>query len=185
MLLIVDVHPYLGPPYTLLAFIVVILGGMGSLPGALLGGILHRHVGSDGRHPVLQPSLKTAFSFGLLILVLLFRPQGLLGEKCSDEAGLVGECAAHAGWCCWRCSLAGAGRRAVSRQQLHSQRSHHRSVLRLYRPGVESDAGLRRALSLGHALFVGIGAYTSAALFIHFRHSAGDRCLRRRSRCQF
>jgi branched-chain amino acid transport system permease protein len=34
------VHPYLGPAYTLLAFIIVIVGGMGSLPGALLGGIL-------------------------------------------------------------------------------------------------------------------------------------------------
>lgn len=79
MLLIVDVHPYLGPPYTLLAFIVVILGGMGSLPGALLGGIL---IGMSEAMAgiLLQPSLKTAFSFGLLILVLLFRPQGLLGK---------------------------------------------------------------------------------------------------------
>ncbi len=79
MILIVDVHPYLGPPYTLLAFIIVILGGMGSLPGALLGGIL---IGlSEALAGILlQPSLKSAFSFGILILVLLFRPQGLLGK---------------------------------------------------------------------------------------------------------
>jgi branched-chain amino acid transport system permease protein len=79
MILIVDVHPYLGPPYTLLAFIIVIVGGMGSLPGALLGGILIG-VSEALAGIILQPSLKTAFSFSLLILVLLFRPQGLLGK---------------------------------------------------------------------------------------------------------
>jgi branched-chain amino acid transport system permease protein len=79
LLLIVDVHPYLGPAYTLLAFIIVIVGGMGSLPGAMLGGIL---IGMSEALAgiILQPSLKTAFSFGLLILVLLLRPQGLLGK---------------------------------------------------------------------------------------------------------
>ena len=79
MLLLVDVHPYLGPSYTLLAFIIVIIGGMGSLPGALLGGILIG-VSEALAGVVLQPSLKSAFSFGLLILVLLVRPQGLLGK---------------------------------------------------------------------------------------------------------
>src|SRR5581483_6139484 len=40
IVLIVDVTPPLGPGYTLLAFIIVITGGLGSMPGALLGGIL-------------------------------------------------------------------------------------------------------------------------------------------------
>lgn len=79
MLLLVDVHPYLGPSYTLLAFIIVIIGGMGSLPGALVGGVLIG-VSEAVAGIVLQPSLKSAFSFGLLILVLLLRPQGLLGR---------------------------------------------------------------------------------------------------------
>jgi branched-chain amino acid transport system permease protein len=79
LLLLIDVHPYLGPPFTLLAFIIVIVGGMGSLPGAMLGGIL---IGASEALAglILQPSLKSAFSFGLLILVLLVRPQGLLGK---------------------------------------------------------------------------------------------------------
>lgn len=79
LLLLIDVHPYLGPAYTLLAFIIVIVGGMGSLPGAMLGGIL---IGTSEALAgvILQPSLKTAFSFSLLILVLLLRPQGLLGK---------------------------------------------------------------------------------------------------------
>ena len=80
LLLLIDVHPYLGPAYTLLAFIIVIVGGMGSLPGAMLGGIL---IGASEALAgiILQPSLKSAFSFALLILVLLLRPQGLLGKS--------------------------------------------------------------------------------------------------------
>jgi branched-chain amino acid transport system permease protein len=79
ILMLVDVHPYLGPEYTLLGFIIVIVGGLGSLPGAMLGGVL---IGTSEAVAglVLQPSLKSAFSFGLLILVLLLRPQGLLGK---------------------------------------------------------------------------------------------------------
>src|SRR5688572_21847289 len=79
ILLLVQVHPYLAPAYTLLAFVVVIVGGMGSLFGALLGGILIG-VSEELASVVLQPSLKTAFSFALLIVVLLLRPQGLLGR---------------------------------------------------------------------------------------------------------
>jgi branched-chain amino acid transport system permease protein len=79
VLLLVQVHPYLAPAYTLLAFIVVIVGGMGSLFGALFGGILIG-VSEEIASVILQPSLKTAFSFGLLIVVLLLRPQGLLGR---------------------------------------------------------------------------------------------------------
>jgi branched-chain amino acid transport system permease protein len=79
ILLLVDVHPYLAPSYTLLAFVIVIVGGMGSLTGALLGGIL---IGASEALAgvMLDPSFKTAFSFALLIVVLLVRPQGLLGK---------------------------------------------------------------------------------------------------------
>ncbi|HEX7969689.1 MAG TPA: branched-chain amino acid ABC transporter permease [Stellaceae bacterium] len=79
MLLLIDVQPYIATDYTLLAFIIVILGGLGSMPGALLGGLL---VGVSEALSgfVIEPSLKSAFSFALLILVLLVRPQGLLGR---------------------------------------------------------------------------------------------------------
>jgi len=82
MLLLVDVHPHLAVDYTLLAFVIVIVGGLGSMGGALLGGIL---IGlSEAAAGVLiSPSMKSMFSFGLLILVLLVRPQGLLGKPSS------------------------------------------------------------------------------------------------------
>jgi branched-chain amino acid transport system permease protein len=80
MVLLVDVTPPLGPYYTLLAFVIVIVGGLGSMTGALLGGVL---IGLSEALAGLfiVPSAKSMFSFGLLILVLLLRPQGLLGRK--------------------------------------------------------------------------------------------------------
>jgi len=80
MILLVDVTPALGPSYTLLAFVIVIVGGLGSMPGALLGGVL---IGASEALAGLfiTPSAKSMFSFGLLILVLLFRPQGLMGRR--------------------------------------------------------------------------------------------------------
>ena len=80
LLLLVDVEPYIASNYTLLAFIIVILGGLGSMPGALIGGLL---VGVSEALSgfLIMPSLKSMFSFGLLILVLLMRPQGLMGRR--------------------------------------------------------------------------------------------------------
>ena len=80
MILLVDVSPVLGPSYTLLAFVIVIVGGLGSMPGALLGGVL---IGLSEALAGLfiQPSAKSMISFALLILVLLLRPQGLMGRK--------------------------------------------------------------------------------------------------------
>jgi branched-chain amino acid transport system permease protein len=78
--LIIDVTPALGPAYTLLAFVIVITGGLGSMPGALLGGVL---IGlTEALAGLLYtPSAKSMFAFGILVLVLLFRPQGILGKK--------------------------------------------------------------------------------------------------------
>jgi branched-chain amino acid transport system permease protein len=80
MILLVDVSPVLGPAYTLLAFVIVIVGGLGSMAGALLGGVLIG-VSEALAGLFIAPSAKSMFSFGLLILVLLLRPQGLLGRK--------------------------------------------------------------------------------------------------------
>jgi branched-chain amino acid transport system permease protein len=80
MVVLVDVTPGLGPYYTLLAFVIVIVGGLGSMGGALLGGVLIG-VSEALAGLFIAPSAKSMFSFGLLILVLLLRPQGLLGKK--------------------------------------------------------------------------------------------------------
>lgn len=80
MTLITDVTPIIGPTYTLLAFVIVITGGLGSMPGALIGGLL---IGlTEALAGLLfTPSAKSMFAFGILVLVLLFRPQGILGRR--------------------------------------------------------------------------------------------------------
>jgi branched-chain amino acid transport system permease protein len=82
LVLIIDVTPQIGPAYTLLAFVIVITGGLGSMPGALVGGIL---IGLTEALAGLffTPSAKSMFAFGILVLVLLFRPEGILGRKAS------------------------------------------------------------------------------------------------------
>jgi branched-chain amino acid transport system permease protein len=80
LLLLVDVQPYIAADYTLLAFIIVIIGGLGSMPGALLGGLLVG-VSEAASGFLIMPSLKSMFSFGLLIIVLLVRPRGLFGRS--------------------------------------------------------------------------------------------------------
>ena len=80
MITIIPVTPFLAGEYTLLAFVIVIVGGLGSMTGALMGGLLIG-VSEAVAGLLLQPSLKSMFSFGLLILVLLLRPQGLFGKS--------------------------------------------------------------------------------------------------------
>jgi len=80
MTLLIDTTPNIGPVFTLQAFVIVIIGGLGSTVGALLGGVL---IGLSEAMSGLffAPSAKTMFGVAILILVLLFRPQGLLGRK--------------------------------------------------------------------------------------------------------
>jgi len=78
--LLVDATPMLGPSYTLLSFVIVITGGLGSLPGALFGGMLIG-VTEALAGLLFTPSIKSMFAFAILVLVLLFRPQGILGKR--------------------------------------------------------------------------------------------------------
>ncbi|MDD3582215.1 MAG: branched-chain amino acid ABC transporter permease [Desulfobacca sp.] len=81
-----QVNPYLGIMPGLKAFIAAVLGGIGNLAGAVLGGLLL------GVLEILIVALfpawagyRDALAFGLLIVVLLFRPTGLLGEVLMEE----------------------------------------------------------------------------------------------------
>ena len=80
MVMVADASPSLGPAYTLLAFIVVIVGGLGSMAGALVGGVLIG-VSEALAGFIIEPSMKSMFSFAILVLVLLLRPQGILGRR--------------------------------------------------------------------------------------------------------
>jgi branched-chain amino acid transport system permease protein len=81
-----QVNPFLGIMPGLKAFIAAVLGGIGNLAGAVLGGLLL------GLLEILIVALfpswggyRDALAFGLLILILLLRPTGLLGESLGEE----------------------------------------------------------------------------------------------------
>ena len=74
------------------AFTAAVLGGIGSIPGAMLGGLLLGVFESIGPNLVLDglgiPSanqLKDVIAFTMLLLVLIFRPQGIIGEKLAEK----------------------------------------------------------------------------------------------------
>ena len=73
------IDPLMGILYGLKAFVAAVLGGIGSVPGAVLGGLL---IGVSEVMVVgyLSSTYRDAIAFGILILVLILRPQGLLGR---------------------------------------------------------------------------------------------------------
>ncbi len=73
------IDPLMGTLIGLKAFVAAVLGGIGNLPGAVVGGLL---MGLSEEMVVgyLSSTYRDALAFGLLILVLLFRPSGLLGQ---------------------------------------------------------------------------------------------------------
>ena len=74
------VDPQVGNTFNITAFVIVVLGGMGSIPGALLGGLIIGLTQELG--VVFAPSsTKLIGVFLVFILVLLLRPQGLLGKR--------------------------------------------------------------------------------------------------------
>lgn len=78
------VWPYMGTMAGLKAFAAAVLGGIGSIPGAMLGGITLGVLEIMGVAYV-SSSFKDAIAFGILILVLIVRPQGILGRKLSKK----------------------------------------------------------------------------------------------------
>ncbi|KQC05461.1 MAG: ABC transporter permease [Methanoculleus sp. SDB] len=73
-------NPYMGSIPAIKAFAIVILGGLGSIPGAIVGGLLYGIVENMTTF-TLGGAWKDAISFVLLIIVLIFRPTGLFGEE--------------------------------------------------------------------------------------------------------
>ncbi len=78
------VHFFMGYTAGLKAFTAAVLGGIGSIPGAMLGGIMLGLIENFGASYV-SSVYKDAFAFLVLIVTLIIRPSGLLGPKAIDK----------------------------------------------------------------------------------------------------
>lgn len=77
---IFSIYPTLGELVVMKAFVVIILGGLGSFPGAIVGGLIIGLTESLGGW-LISSHYKDVYSFALMILLLIFRPQGLFGGR--------------------------------------------------------------------------------------------------------
>jgi branched-chain amino acid transport system permease protein len=87
MMPLFSVFPTVGLNFVLIAFVIVVLGGMGSIEGALLGGICIGIVQSLSSY-YIAPAVGQMFFFILFLLVMVFRPAGLLGRRGEATVGI-------------------------------------------------------------------------------------------------
>ena len=87
MMPLFSVFPTVGLNFVLIAFVIVVLGGMGSIEGALIGGVCIGVVQSMSSYYV-APAYGQMFYFILFLLVMIFRPNGLLGQKGAATLGI-------------------------------------------------------------------------------------------------
>jgi branched-chain amino acid transport system permease protein len=87
MMPVFSVFPAVGLNFVLIAFVIVVLGGMGSVEGALLGGMCIGIVQSMSSY-YFAPAYGQMFFFALFLVVLIFRPAGLLGQKGTANLGI-------------------------------------------------------------------------------------------------
>jgi branched-chain amino acid transport system permease protein len=73
-----EIEPTMGLEYTVIAFIVIVLGGLGSIPGSFIGGFILGLIGSVVTY--VQPGLSLVAYYTLFMLLLLAKPTGILGK---------------------------------------------------------------------------------------------------------
>ncbi|MBW2063583.1 MAG: branched-chain amino acid ABC transporter permease [Deltaproteobacteria bacterium] len=74
-----EITPFMGLPYTIVAFIVIVLGGLGNILGSLLGGFLLGLLETVGVS-ITSPGLRPILSYSVFILIILIRPKGIFGR---------------------------------------------------------------------------------------------------------
>ena len=78
------IEPYMGIMSGLKAFVAAVVGGIGNIPGAVLGGLI-MGIAEVMVVGYLSPTWRDAIAFVLLILILLVRPSGLLGQPPAEK----------------------------------------------------------------------------------------------------
>ena len=78
------IDPYMGSMLGLKAFVAAVLGGIGSIPGAMIGGLI-MGVAESLTKGYISSTLSDAVVFGILIIVLLLKPSGIMGKNVTEK----------------------------------------------------------------------------------------------------
>ena len=78
--MIEQVSPFMGFPFTIAAFIVIILGGLGNIAGGLAGAAVLAAIEVYGV-ALTSASMRSILIYGVFIAILVWRPQGLFGRR--------------------------------------------------------------------------------------------------------
>ena len=78
------IDPYMGSMLGLKAFVAAVLGGIGSIPGAMIGGLI-MGVAESLTKGYISSTLSDAVVFGILIIVLLVKPTGIMGKNVKEK----------------------------------------------------------------------------------------------------
>ncbi len=77
--MIYEISPFIGMPYTITAFVVIVLGGLGNILGSLIAGFIFGLVETVGIS-LTSPGLQSIISYGIFIAVILTRPRVIFGK---------------------------------------------------------------------------------------------------------
>ncbi len=178
-----NVNPNMGNAVIIPAFIIVVLGGLGSFRGAVFGGLLVGIVQTLIR--TYLPVFEGLTIFLLMIGVLLVRPQGLFGNPewqtgGSEEGELLvgaygGVFTASTRWRLGVLAVAGLGVfpvvAAVTDNGFYVTLANTVLVWAIFALSLDFVMGSAGLVSLGHAMFFGVGAYTGALVLLHLSPS--------------
>ncbi len=79
------IEPFLGSNLGLYAFVAAVVGGIGSIPGACVGGFLIGIIKVLPNIMSINSSYADIFLFGLLIIILIFKPTGIFGKNIGEK----------------------------------------------------------------------------------------------------
>ncbi|CAB3933248.1 ABC transporter permease [Achromobacter insolitus] len=179
------VFPQMGLPFGLKGFAAALLGGLSSIPGAVVGGLL-LGVAETLASAYLGEGYRDLVAYALLLLFLLLRPQGLLGDRRLEALGgvsgaagpmpttslLASSSSQRASWRAFRLPPWGylAAGAAFALLPLLTQSGYvlqalaYALIFALLAASVTLVSGSLGILSLGHAAFYGVGAYAVGIL---------------------
>lgn len=178
-----SVFPQMGLPFGLKGFAAAVIGGISSIPGAIVGGLL-LGIAEAVASGYIGDSYRDAIAFCLLLLVLLLRPNGLLGVRALDALGGRGAAGGSMPTTSILAAATGGGG-ATKRFELGPrallmaaavigvlvffvdsnyilQVCAYGFIFAMLSASVSIYSGTAGMLSLGHAAFFGVGAYTIA-----------------------